>query len=577
MKKKVFASITALIMMFSILASIPVIADDETKEIGGLEFHSMTIHYNGTIQTGYYTKQNVKYEKPDGKTGTKTVNYFFNPDAENEDEKYTTSKGVPITATQNVITAGNKTSGNFYQLKADSYNDELFYSKIPYTNAFITHIVNGSGITTTSSINMFGITKIYDDAPYEHKNPIYSYNNDGYAIAEEKNKDGNNKLIDVNGYLFDPDNYIWLSSEGERIELFTFVPVLRKTAEKKNGSFQIDVVETQELEWVPVNDRFDSNGKIKDIKDIFQYYTISKEEYDAFKDDENQKELKLKRVSTLEEYKNGASKAKMISYVKSFVIAKPENADESYMSLDTVFTGNDVKKDKKGNLALGTPVIGTPVMNVQIEKITLEIDALGTQLYDDVASDPQQKNVITVSINDCAKNANILNQWLKDGSISEKQYNSYETFILGTAKSVTTKTSVSLTKGDYDSKTGYSPTTKSIELQLTDAEILKKMPRTCFIYIDFEINEQQPEAAYNEDYIKKMIAFASDKKSSTLLTNNVKIFTDADMPTPEPSGYEYVTTFPTWAIVAIIAGAVIVIAVVVIVIILTSKKKKSAK
>ena len=62
MKKKIFATITALLILVSVFASVPVaLADD--SEIGGLDFYSITIHYNQEILVNYYeTKVKVKNE-----------------------------------------------------------------------------------------------------------------------------------------------------------------------------------------------------------------------------------------------------------------------------------------------------------------------------------------------------------------------------------------------------------------------------------------------------------------------------------------------------------------------------------
>ena len=46
MKKNVFAIITSLILLISMFASMPVIADTTTaEEIGGLDFYSITLYF----------------------------------------------------------------------------------------------------------------------------------------------------------------------------------------------------------------------------------------------------------------------------------------------------------------------------------------------------------------------------------------------------------------------------------------------------------------------------------------------------------------------------------------------------
>lgn len=100
----------------------------------------------------------------------------------------------------------------------------------------------------------------------------------------------------------------------------------------------------------------------------------------------------------------------MISYVKTVRVDSKKDS-ETYFNTDRVFDASDILKDEKnGYIIMGTPRIGTPVLNVSVKDITVELDALGTQLYDDVASDPQQKNTITLSINDCE-----LSEFTKNG------------------------------------------------------------------------------------------------------------------------------------------------------------------
>ena len=88
MKKKVFAIVTMLILVVSLFASVPVMADETaTAEIGGLDFYSITVHYENPVLVSYYeTKIEVVDEK--GKTKKVDVKYFYNTDAESEDKKY---------------------------------------------------------------------------------------------------------------------------------------------------------------------------------------------------------------------------------------------------------------------------------------------------------------------------------------------------------------------------------------------------------------------------------------------------------------------------------------------------------
>ena len=95
------------------------------------------------------------------------------------------------------------------------------------------------------------------------------------------------------------------------------------------------------------------------------------------------------------------------------------------------------------------------------------------------------------------------------------------------------------------------------------------------IFIDFDINEQQPAAAWDDTYQKKMINKDTSTKNSTVISEKVEILTDANKPKKNDVQTNQGSSFPTWAIIAIAAGAVVIVAVVVVVIILVSKKKKT--
>ena len=84
---------------------------------------------------------------------------------------------------------------------------------------------------------------------------------------------------------------------------------------------------------------------------------------------------------------------------------------------------------------------------------------------------------------------------------------------------------------------------------------------------------QVDAGSFDEAYQKKFLLLDSSKQSS-LLSEMLNLLTDADKPTPKQDNSSLSTGFPTWAIIAIIAGAVVIIAVVVVIIVVTSKKKK---
>lgn len=577
MKKKVFAIVTLLMLVVSIFASVPVMADEAaTEEIGGLDFYSITVHYENPVLVSYYETKvnNVK------------VKYFYNTDAETEDGKYEyqdkKKNTISLTTDKFVIPAGNVGNANFYQLSSDvadaKINTGLWYSKLPYKNAFLTHIVNGSAICTTSKIDLFGITDPYDDAPYEHKNPNVQYAADGYALAAEKDANGNNLKIDVNGYLIDTNENIWKISTGERVELYTRVPVVKKTGVKNSKGEPVTEIElSDEYEWVSFNDRFDENNKIVNIKTLEYMYMVDQETFDAFIKDDNQLTLKLSRTDDAEAYKKAPGKGKKKAYVSTYLVDSTKDS-ATYMSKDRQFTQADIVVDESGNVAYTTPRVGTPLINAKIKDITVEIDALGTQLYkDNLSADPQQKNTITISINECEYNANLYKQWFNEGLYTQAEYDKLSKFVVGTAKSETTRTEINTDKNAYKSKAeyGYSPTVVSVSIN-ANPDILAKIPATAKIFVDFDINTQQPAAAWDETYINKMVIKDTSTKGSTVIVEKVKIVTD-EKPVKPAQPVVQSSSFPTWAIIAIVAGGVVLLAAIVVVIVIVIKKKKNAK
>ena len=583
MKKKVFAIVTMLILVVSLFASVPVMADEAAEEIGGLDFYSITVHYESPVLVSYYETE-IEEVNEKGKTVKVPVKYFYNTDAESEEDKfkYTNKKNneVSLTADKLVIPAKD----NFYQVAskdgaATKINAGLWYSKIPYTNAFLTHIINGSAICTSSKVDLFGITKPYDDAPYEHKNPNIQYAEDGYALASQKDANGNNLKIDINGYLVDTNDNIWKTSNDERVELYTQIPVVKKTGEvSKKGVPVTQIVLSDEYEWVPFNDRLGENGKIVDIQSLEYMYMATEEEFDAFLADESQNTLKLKRTSDAEAYKEAPSKGKEIAYVTTCLVNKEKDA-ATYWNKDRQFTQDDIVRDEMGFVAYSTPRIGTPLLNAKIKDITVEIDALGTKLYDDLASDPQQNNTITVSINDCEYNAKLYKQWFDEGLYTQAEYDAITKFVLGTAKSKTTRTEIDMTKANYKKQAeyGYSTTVTSVSIGAS-ADVLANIPSSAKLFVDFAINTQQPEAAWDETYQKKMVVKDSATKGSTVITEKLDILTDADKPEVKVNNTTDATTsVPYLTIIAIAAGGVVVVAAVVVIIIVVSKKKKKAQ
>ena len=580
MKKKFFAIVTTLILVLSMFASVPVIADESNaEEIGGLDFYSITLHYENPVLVSYYeTKIDVVNEN--GKKSKVKVEYFYNTDAKSDDEKYVDGD-TALTTDKIVIPAGTKNKQNFYQVSTDAnaasvINTGLWYAKIPYVNAFLTHIVNGSAICTTEKVDFYGIVAPYDDAPYEHQNPNVQYADDGYALSTIKDANGNNLKIDVNGYVIDTADNIWRTSNDERVELYTQIPVIKKTGEvSKKGVPVTAIVLSDEYEWVPFSDRFDENGKIVDIQSLEYKYMVTEEEFDAFLENKDANVLKMYRTDDAEKYKDAPTKGKEIAYVTTCLVdSKKDSA--TYWNTDRVFTADDLVRDAMGFVAYATPRIGTPIINAKIKDITVEFDALGTQLYDDLASDPQQKNTFTVSLNDCEYNANLYKQWFDEGLYTQEEYDALAKFVLGTGKSKTTRTEIDMDKNNYKKQAdyGYSSTVASVSIGASE-EVLAKIPLNAKIFIDFDINEQQPAAAWDDTYQKKMINKDTSTKNSTVISEKVEILTDANKPKKNDVQTNQGSSFPTWAIIAIAAGAVVIVAVVVVVIILVSKKKKT--
>jgi len=639
MKKKVFAIVTLLMLVVSIFASVPVMADEAaTEEIGGLDFYSITVHYENPVLMSYYETK-IEVVKDNGKTTKVPVKYFYNTDAENDDGKYMNGE-VSLTTDKVVIAAGSTKPGdkfgiqNFYQLStyddsAIKYNTGLWYANVPYVNAFLTHIVDNSVISTTGKVNLKGIEALYDDKPYEHKNPNFQYADDGYALAAEKDVNGNNLKIDVNGYLVDSNtkNSVWKTSDDERVELFTQIPVVQKTGlynavgkcpecnAKKTASTELSKTKSwtcknghevkgkpetkttlsNEYEWVPFKDRFDENGKIVAIQELSYKYMVTEEEYNAFLESD-QTSLKMYRTDNAELFEEAGRSHKYKATVQTYLVDSKKGPD-TYWSVDRQFTQNDLVVDEKtGIVALATPLLGTPISNVKIKDITVEIDALGAQIFADneLVNDPQQKNTITVSINECAYNANLYKQWFDEGFITQDEFAKRARYVLGTAKSKTTRTEITTQKADYKSKDeyGYSPTVVSISIGAS-ADLLAKIPSSAKIFIEFDINTQQPEAAWNKTY-QNIMVIKSDTNSSTVITEKIDILTDADKPKEKPKQNEPVVQQNTTnsdsfsfslseifsehtvvaVIITVLLSAIVIAGIVVVILVVLKKKKK---
>lgn len=537
MKKKFLTSVLASALALSSLISVAPVNAAATDEVGGLDFYSITFHYENEVL--------VKCDEKD-----------FN------------NKGKQELVDKLVIKAGAFDGGNFYQVQADGgIESDCYYSRLPKKNTFITHITNGSAISSNEKVSLFGYNNPYDAQPYVNQNPNIQYAEDGYALAKELDKDGNNLKIDQNGFIVYPDN-VWRTAEGKRVEPFIQIPVVKKTgAVNKKGVPETEVVLSNEYEWIPFEDRFDENGKIVNTKNLGYMYMLTKEEYEAFLEDDNQTELKLYRAADEETAENAYRKAKNESYaVLCLVNSDPKN--EADFATDKVFKNEDIVKDANGYVSFASPKMGTPVTSVKIKDITIEIDALGAQIYDDLTQDPQQKNIIKVSLNDCGYNAEQYKKWYDEGLYTDEKYAELEVAILGSAKSQTTRTSIETDKSKYNEDLT-SPTTKSISLELNQ-DVLNSIPSSAQIYLDFTIGENQPAEAYSDDYKKKMLSDALDSDIVYYLTEDDKPEAPASDTTNKDSSSDYTT------IIIIAAAAAVVVIGAVVVIVIVSKKKKTS-
>lgn len=537
MKKKFFASILASALALSSLISVAPVNAAATDEVGGLDFYSITFHYENQVL--------VNCDKTN-----------FSDESKHE------------YVDKLVINAGTTQLGNYYQVQSDDgISSDCYYSRIPKHHSFITHITNGSAINTTTKFDLLGLTDPYDSQPYVNQNPNIQYDEDGYAFAKEVNEDGTHCKIDQNGFILYSDN-IWRTSDGKRVEPFIQIPVVRKTGVvKNNGKIETEIVLSDEYEWVAFDERFDENGKIVNTKNLGYTYMLTKEEYEAFLADENQKEMKLYRASDEETAKQAYRKSKNESYsVLCLVNSDPKNAAD--FATDKVFTDGDIVKDANGYITFASPRMGTPLSSVKIKDVTIELDALGAEIYEDLSKDPQQKNTIKVSLNDCGYNAEQYQKWYQEGLYTPEEFAELNVTFLGSAKSQTTRTSIETDKKNYVD--GLSPTTKSISLELNQ-EALNNIPNEAQIFVDFAIAENQPAEAYDETYKSTFIKEALDSDTVYFLTEDDKP-TVSNKPVAPDSTKDEDSGISTPMM--IIGGICIVVVIAAVVIIILVKNKK---
>lgn len=563
--KKFLTVVLAVVLALSCLA-IPVFADDEAEGTtgDGFDFFSMTAHYTEAVVVSY------KYVTKEDKIVKKDVD--GNPIKDEKGEDVIVEKGwifgdptdtyvVPAVAytskdgsTTNFVPGyGEKELGKgkneykFYSVVAPAYNIDS--KNIAVTDTFgLTGIGDNTAISIISAAKLYGAMDFYDDAGTP--NPNFTYK-DGYFLDKAVDEDGNNLRIDVNGYVIDKNN-IWHSRDGHRIE--PFVEVGEKDGEPI-------------LVWVDIAARLDEKGKIRDYTTITNQELIDKkvltlpekyatltEEFDSTVDyDEDGKvgSTKDKRAynSLVKEKTQWLEGYSISMYTIDYIDAdgdgkktekdlaifidanKNETFDEGealgYNSPDLVITQDNimVRKDNQDNkiFVQGSPAIGNPLTKVVIKNLTVEIDALGTQMYSDVASDPQQQNEIVITTGDILQNIEAAQAYVAEHP--DREYT--DGVIIGTAKSVTTKTEMDKTAGAYPS------TVKSVDVELVEGV---EIPANATLYFNFKVKTQQPEREKN--YLK------TDKKTgkptSTLLPINKQVIDVERIPpkpveaTPEP-------------------------------------------
>lgn len=214
---------------------------------------------------------------------------------------------------------------------------------------------------------------------------------------------------------------------------------------------------------------------------------------------------------------------------------------------DGTYDESEIMKNAQGHLLRGEPVQGIPARKNKITRISLEIDALGTQLYTDVSQDPQQQNEIIFALNDWYENILVDQQNApkdKKGNIINPE--KIKGQLVGSFKSITTKTEPNFTDKE-------KITYKSVDLDLTE-EQLNSLPQQADINLTFKIKTQQPENAFDEKQTEKMITIWIDLK-------------EVEKPVDEEIN---------WVLYGSIAGGALVVIAVVIIIIVVTKKKKNA-
>lgn len=554
----------AFLLTFAVLAAsvvIPSFAADEMTP-GGLDFYSLTIHYKAPVVVDY------RYVTADEQIQVKDAD--GNPVVDEDGEPVYVDKGYVFNdpKTEYVISANeyNQSYGGnqvfsygeamirsrqwakrFYSVNSADYNIDSSLIEVN-ANYGLTNIQNGNVICLIMNEKLKGVDEQYDDAG--NPNPNFQRDENGYFLDASVDEQGNHLRIDVNEFVIDANN-IWHDSDGRRIEPFIIVG--------------------DTYYWIDLASRLDANGKVIDYKTITNASLIEKgvltlpekyqniDEYDENRDYDGdgtpgKSADRRAHKALVTERDTWLKVCDIMLYRVDFQDTNGDgvktDADlAEYNSKDRTFTEADILTNVRPDGTVvkvnGTPEHGTYVSTAEIDKITVEIDALGTSMPADVASDPQQKNEIIVTIGDLYENIKAAQEYV--AAHPEKEFTGGQ--IIGTAKSVTTKTAMS----DED---GLPSTVKSVDVQLTEG---LEFPAYGLFYLQFNIAELQPAEATNYDRVSRN-NYKLDPLNKAKL--DVEKLPNAPTPTPNPDdqakkGCGSVVTGSV-ALVGVMAAAVLV-------------------
>lgn len=517
--KRVFAIIIMLAIAVSCF-SLSSFADETTEVQDGFDYYSLTVHYTENVVVGYKyvtSADNIVVKDKEGNVvkdadGNDTIlkkGYIF---ADAQDSYVVPAIEYALTVDDTTKTSQTIKYGDSV-LKSKKYN-QLFYSinasdfgmdssKIAINSNYgLTNISNNTAITVKNAVGLYGPQEFYDDAG--NPNPNFERDENGFFLDESVDAEGNHNKIDINGYTIDA-NGIWHSKDGHRVEPFVEI----------NGSLIWISPAERMVDGVVIDYHTITNAVLMErgiITTVPDTYADATDEFDESKDYDGDG-----KTGTSKDRKawNTVCKAKKtwlgncdlvlytIDYQDYVGVDKKGNVTDTpdgkktqedlvkYNDVTTVFTENEImhQKDKSGEekkdangkpmLVYGSPAIGSPVSKVQIKSLTVEIDAIGSQTYTDVAADPQQKNTIVVTSGDLYQNIKVAQEYV--AANPNKEYT--DGVVLGTAKCVTTKTAVA-------AEQGYPSTLKSVEVVMEEGVVI---PANATLYLNFFVETSQAE------------------------------------------------------------------------------------